>query len=416
MFGINLSILAWRIRAFGSPFRRHATGGVVATGIGSLIGFAASACPVCGSTLLATIGIAGGLAAFPFSGLELKALSFALIAASIGFLIRERRALQKRCAEGTCPAPADASFQEKDGQVLAATLFLAMIIALFGWNLLKTDPIVAGVAAPHAAPSTVSDPLLQEIIGSVLPEKGFRSRIAFRDSVQKLIESGVIDPAKFESLYAGRSGGVPKELARLLERPSYDPMLLTAETAPYYLNLLWPLGLANRMAINASSPLNGPSLFRFASTGGWVLGKEENGGAYFNKFDIVPLTADEEALAKRIAEHAYRPCCDNSTFFQDCNHGSALLGLLELGASQGLSEDELWREALAFSSFWFPETYVKTALYFKAVKGIEWRDVDPKLVMGRAYSSASGWYANVERALQQAGIGFQLRQSGGCGV
>ena len=37
-----------------------------------------------------------------------------------------------------------------------------------------------------------------------------------------------------------------------------------------------------------------------------------------------------------IAKNAYRSCCDNSTFFQDCNHGWALLGLLQLGAGQGL--------------------------------------------------------------------------------
>lgn len=134
-------------------------------------------------------------------------------------------------------------------------------------------------------------------------------------------------------------------------------------------------------ATNARSPLNGPSLLTFASTAGWNLGEAVNGGEYFNKLPIVELTPEQEALATRLAKSTYRPCCDNSTFFQDCNHGSALLGLLELGAAQGLSEDELFSEALAFNSFWFPDNYLRTALYFKVVKGKDWAEVDPRLVM-----------------------------------
>src|SRR5487761_342568 len=45
------------------------------------------------------------------------------------------------------------------------------------------------------------------------------------------------------------------------------------------------------------------------------------------------MSDDEQAMVLDLATHTFRPCCDNSTFFQDCNHGSALLGLLELAAS-----------------------------------------------------------------------------------
>jgi hypothetical protein len=56
--------------------------------------------------------------------------------------------------------------------------------------------------------------------------------------------------------------------------------------------------------------------------------------------------------------------------------------MLQLGASQGLQEDQLYREALTFNSFWFPDCYIRTALYFKVVLKTEWRDADPKTVMG----------------------------------
>ena len=223
------------------------------------------------------------------------------------------------------------------------------------------------------------------------------------DSIVKLVQAGVLDPQKFEAIYA-RRGGIPKELKDVLAKPSHKPILLTRTNALVYVNLLWSLGLANRMAANDASPLNGSSRYNFASTGGWKLGKAANGGEYFNRFAIVALSPRQEALVARVARNTYRPCCDNSTFFQDCNHGSALLGLLALGAAQGLSEDELYREALAFNAYWFPDNYLQTALYFKAVKNLEWGQVDARVLLSADFSSASGWRRNVTRELATRGL------------
>ena len=265
-----------------------------------------------------------------------------------------------------------------------------------------------------AAPDPARERLLEEMAANVLPAGGYQSRVVLGDSIIKLVREGVIEPKKLESVYAQR-GGTPEELRDALSKVSYRPILLTRENAGVYVNLLWPLGLANQMAANKDSPLNGPSRASFASTGGWNLGRETNGGVYFNRFPIVRLTAHQEAVVAKVAHHVFRPCCDNSTFFQDCNHGSALLGLLALGAAQGLSEKELYREALAFNAFWFPTNYVHTALYFKAVRNIQWQDVDAQEVMGADFSSVSGWQTNVARELVRRGL---LPEQGGanCGV
>ena len=247
--------------------------------------------------------------------------------------------------------------------------------------------LVAQAPAENAA--RADDKRLAESAAAVLPQQGFQSRIRLGGSVVALVEHGVIDRQKFAAVYKDR-GGLPAELQEALSARSEKPILLTRQNAHYYVNLLWPLGLANTMVANEKSPIAGKSLFAYASTGGWNLGREQNGGAYFNKFRIVRLTPQQEALVVKIAQSTYRPCCNNSTFFQDCNHGSALLGLLQLGASQGLSEDELYREALAFNSFWFPRNYIHNALYMKAVKGEDWATVDAKALMGSAFSSASG--------------------------
>jgi hypothetical protein len=59
---------------------------------------------------------------------------------------------------------------------------------------------------------------------------------------------------------------------------------------------------------------------------------------FFNKCEIIKLTKEQEDLVYKVAQNTFRPCCNNSTFAQDCNHGSALLGALELAASQGYNE------------------------------------------------------------------------------
>lgn len=272
------------------------------------------------------------------------------------------------------------------------TVFRSSLLAFL------TVPVLAS-----AAPAPEGARLFEEAMADAVPPGGYHSRVVLADSIVKLVQEGVLDPRKLEAVYA-RRGGIPAGLKEALDRPSRRPILLTRENAAAHVNLLWPLGLANRMAANSESPLNGPKLYRFASTGGWRLGAEANGGAYFNKFPIVELTAAQETLVTRVARSTFRPCCDNSTFFQDCNHGSALLGLLALGATQGLNEDELYREALAFNAFWFPHNYAHTALYFKAVRSTEWRDVDPREVMSANFSSASGWRANVAGELRRRGL------------
>ena len=402
LFGINVSLFVYRWRKFGPPKLKTESG----TGLGSIVGIAASACPICGSTILATIGIAGGLAAFPLGGLELKALSVGLLALPIWLVRRDLKKLESDCRNGLCPEPQDHSFKEKDLQWLRVTSALVILLIVVGWNMLKTDPVMAqfmvsrnpgsvsftGNQSNNTNVATTNNPVFDAVVAKVIPEKGFQSKIVLGDSIVKLVENGVLDGPKFEDIYKDR-GGFPDGLKDVLTAPSNKPILLTRDNASFYVNLLWPIGLANKMDSNNSSPINrdnGKSLFNFASTGGWNLGKEKNGGAYFNKLNIVSLTPAQEALVTKIAQNSYRPCCNNSTFFQDCNHGSALLGLLQLGASQGLSEDELWREALAFNSFWFSQQYIYNALYFKAVKGIDWDNVDPKVVMGKDFSSASG--------------------------
>src|SRR3990167_10506298 len=139
LFGVNATLFIYRWRKFGPP-RLKVQGG---SGLGALVGVAASACPVCGSVLLSAIGIAGGLAVFPLQGLELKALSFGLMAIPVWLTTRELKTLS--CGDESCPTPRPTSFRAKDKPYLIASLALVTALILVGWNMIKTDPIVLGL-------------------------------------------------------------------------------------------------------------------------------------------------------------------------------------------------------------------------------------------------------------------------------
>ena len=211
----------------------------------------------------------------------------------------------------------------------------------------------------------------------------------------KMTEAGVIDKVKFENLYSGR-GGLNEAEKKLLTDINNENLVINSENSGVMLNMLWALGLGNKNPILENGPMmdsrygNTGSLPAggFASTGGWTLA-QGNAMTHYSMHSFITLTREQQVLVERVAKNIYRPCCDNSTYFPDCNHGMAMLGLLEIMASQGVSEQDMYRTALAVNAYWFPDTYLTIAKYMET-KGVSWGQVDAKEVLGANFSSASG--------------------------
>ena len=126
---------------------------------------------------------------------------------------------------------------------------------------------------------------------------------------------------------------------------------------------------------------------------------------------IIVLTPEQQALVERVSMGIYRPCCGNSVYFPDCNHGMAMLGLLELMASQGADEDQMYRTALVVNSYWFPDTYITIAKYLKE-QGKDWKMADSKEILGYNYSSGPGYQKLLEKIKN-----LEIKSGGGgCGV
>ena len=246
----------------------------------------------------------------------------------------------------------------------------------------------------------------------VIPEDGVVLPAKWGDLGAKMASVGVIDKIKLEELYAGR-GGLNGEERKLLEDLDNGYLKITPENSGFVLNLLWALGLGNKNEILDNGPMTDKKYGGaggFASTGGWTLA---DGGAmnHYSKHWFIVLTPEQQALVERVSKGIYRPCCGNSTYFPDCNHGMAMLGLLELMASQGVSEEEMYKAALAVNSYWFPDTYLTIAKDLKA-QGKDWSAVAPKEILGYNYSSGPGYQKLLEKIKNP-----EIKSGGGgCGV
>jgi len=257
-----------------------------------------------------------------------------------------------------------------------------------------------------------------DLAKQVIPPEGFTINAKFGDIGPKLVQAGVIDIEKLKLLYNKTGRPLTQEQLEILTKGSNDKITINLNNSSFILNLLWALGLANKNPLLtelAEDKEFAGYLGNLASTGGWILGKED-GGKLWGKYEIVKLTPQQQEIVEFVAKNSYRPCCNNPTAFPDCNHGSAALGLIELMASQGASKNEILQALKQYNSYWFPQQYYELALYFKNKEGKNWDEVDPLIVLSKNYSSYSGW-ATVNSWLQKNGLLEQLPTSGGaCGV
>ncbi|MBI4415094.1 MAG: hypothetical protein HY566_02555, partial [Candidatus Kerfeldbacteria bacterium] len=265
-------------------------------------------------------------------------------------------------------------------------------------------------AASQNSSGTTTQADTSQLQKVVLPSSGVQLPITWGGLGKKLLDEGVIDRPKLEALYA-QPGGLSKGDQTLLDG-SEQKIIMTAENAPYLLNLLWAFGLANKNTILEQGPISDKQYGGaggFASTGGWTLAKGEAMG-HFSKHPFVKLTAEQQQRVENVSKNIYRPCCGNSTNFPDCNHGMAMLGLLELMAAQNVSEQEMYKVALQVNAYWFPDTYLTIASYLQS-SGRSWASADPKELLGRDYSSSSGYKQIASRVTPAQGQG-----GSGCGV
>lgn len=264
----------------------------------------------------------------------------------------------------------------------------------------------------NPTPTPVPTPSAQSLAEAVIPDSGYTINIKWGDIGKKLVESGAIDLAKFQENYKDPQY---QEVMKYLTQNQDKGITITPQNSYFWINTLWALGLVQKSDVLDKGIMGTQykkELGNFASTAGWTLGAKPALKLYSSS-QIIPLTPEQNTLVDKIAKTIYRPCCGNHTAFPDCNHGMAMLALIELMVNQGKSEGEIYKAALAFNSYWFSQTYMDLAYYFQTKENTRWQDVDAKRILSAQFSSAQGYQAikqTIEEAPQQPKTG------GGCGA
>lgn len=300
--------------------------------------------------------------------------------------------------------------KNKGNYILPAAILIAAIV--IGGALIYTAKPKTPENSTDKSGSTEKNQESTIDENSIIPPEGAELSVEWGDLGAQLVKNGVIDSQKFEAIYSDR-GGLDEEMKKILYSSDNGKIKMTPQNAGFLLNMFWALGLANKNPILEKGPMSDPQYGgagNFASTGGWTIAKGD-AMEHYSKYNFITLTPEQQALVEKVSQGIYRPCCNNSTYFPDCNHGMAMLGLLELMASQGMAEDEMYKIALKVNAYWFPDTYLTIAKYFKEKENIDWEKVDPKKALGVDFSSGSGYQSVLSKVSP-----VQPKGGGGCGV
>lgn len=313
------------------------------------------------------------------------------------------------------PAEPEPSTNQKDGLwplylLLAFILGLGSGYAVWGrTSLASPSPTPAPVSTTAEQPAPVSQVTLPE--SYTLP-------ISFGDIGPRLVTAGVIDYDRFVQLYADAGQPLTAEQLKLLTQGRDGPVVINQQNAYFLLNFLWAVGLTNQNRLLTEGPMQQYSkgdIGSFASTGGWTIGKKPATELYAST-SLIKLTSEQQTRLETVAQGVYRPCCNNHTAFPDCNHGMAMLGLLELMAAQGASEDEMFAAAKYINAFWFPQQMLELAVVYKVSKNQDFAQIDARELVGPNLSSVTG-YQQAHQWLADNGLLKEGGNSGSsCGV
>lgn len=292
-------------------------------------------------------------------------------------------------------------------------IFLLIIVAFF-LGLLTNQLISLSKYQAVRKTQNLSSPNkidLAKLQERVLSSKGYQYKIIWGDLGKQMINDGVIDEVKLAQALVGKDE-LPQNFKKYLNGEA-NKIELTQENAHFWLDVLWGLGLANKNKLLDEGDMqkyDNPA--NFASTGGYTISTSKPMD-FYSKFSYLPLSEKQQTIVSEIAGDIYRPCCNNSTAFPDCNHGMAMLALIELMVSQNFSKDEIYKVALNFNTYWFPQTYLDIAYHFEK-NNRDYKKVSPREILSKTFSSGAGY------AVVRKGVGPlawpALAKGGGCGA
>ena len=129
----------------------------------------------------------------------------------------------------------------------------------------------------------------------LVPAEGYKVDVNWGDVGKKLVEAGAIDLEQYAQIYPDVS---------YLTETKNDGIVINKETAYFWVNTLWALGLTQKSDVleNGVMMQYGDDLGNFASTAGWTLGTK-NALELYSSAEIISLTPEQQALVSEITSN-----------------------------------------------------------------------------------------------------------------
>lgn len=304
------------------------------------------------------------------------------------------------------------------------SILLAFALGLssgyFAWGRQTTQ--VETAARPNATPTaehahTVTIDMAT-MAQQVNPPEGYALPVKLGDLGRQLVAAGAIDYQNFVKVYADAGQPLTDDQMAILTKSSSQPIVIKPDNAYFLLNFFWAVGLTNQNTILTKGPMmkeGKENIGNFASTGGWTIGRKSPIELYAST-RLFTLDDEQQRRLEEVAQNVFRPCCNNPTHFPDCNHGMAMLGLLELMAAQDATVADMFKAAKYVNAFWYPQQSLEIAIGFKAGRGLDFNQADARELTSAKFSSGTG-FQGVHQWLADNGL-LQQGPGGGnnCGV
>ena len=270
-------------------------------------------------------------------------------------------------------------------------IFLSLLLAFalglssgyFAWGrpLADFEETAAKSEATSTAQQALADTMdMAAIAQQVNPPQGYPLPVKLGDLGSRLVTAGAIDYQKFAQTYAEAGQPLTDEQMAVLTEGSNQPLVINSANAYFLLNFFWAVGLTNQNTIMTKGAMMKGGKDRLAillRQGGWTIGSRSPNDLYAST-PLFVLSDEQQRRLEEVAHSVYRPCCNNPTDFPDCNHGMAMLGLLELMAAQDATVDEMFKAAKYVNAFWYPQQSRELAMAFQAAQGMDFAAIDAR--------------------------------------
>ncbi len=381
---ITLTIYSVRLKIAGKTKGKGATAAGLSTAIFGAV------CPAClGINFLAFGNVISVQLAFLIPIIFWIQIA-GIIVLTIGLYLVAKSAYEKKCISCQVDigqsAVTNTSNTRPSNPVSIMVPLVVIAVGLLGYQLYgilgNNSMNVSSSAGTELVTQDGTKISLEDVIQEVTPDEGFQTTVRWGDTVKKMVDTGVLDPKKLENILVNRYGQQMKPQWIAVLNGEDAELSIDNDNAVFMMYVLWVLAKHNENEILTNSPF--AKYFKNYDIG--------VGRAGYDDTPLLALTPEQQKLTREVTETAYRPCCNNSTAAPDCSHGYSALGLMQLMASQGFSKEEMYDVFVKFNSFWFPESYIKNALYFQITEGTQWKDVSKELIASKEYSTLQGSY------------------------